>query len=160
MKHDSPQFIGQQHLCNVASPLFLPLWIIRICGLTYRYIRSYYIFIAYHSHYLQGQNEVLAEGSNDALLFCIVLTKITTVLGPIAKAIQCLESAHTTCADVYLFFLAIVAQLDQVFSKNSIKLSQASIEGVRAIINKCFDEIINKSHNNPYVPLFFLNPRQ
>lgn len=53
-----------------------------------------------------------------------------------------------------------MAQLDQVFSKNSIKLSQASIEGVRAIINKRFDEIINKSRNDPYVPSFFLDPRQ
>ena len=42
----------------------------------------------------------------------------------------------------------------------NIKLSQASIEGVRAIINKCFDEIIDKSHNNSYVPSFFLDPCQ
>ena len=38
------------------------------------------------------------------MLFRIAQTKITTVLGPIVKAIQCLESVHTTCADVYLFF--------------------------------------------------------
>ena len=45
---------------------------------------------------------------------CFVLhwQKITTVLGPVAKAIQCLESAHATCADVLLFFLVIVAPLD------------------------------------------------
>ena len=123
---------------------------------------SYHITLSLHITHItsQGQNEIFAEGSNDALLFCIALTKITTVLGPIAKAIQCLELAHTTCADAYLVFLTIVAQQDQIFSKNSIKLSQESIEGVREIINKCFDEIINKSHNDPYVPSFFLDPCQ
>ena len=66
------------------------------------------------------------------------------------KTILCWESQQTTCADIYLFFLAIVAQLDKVFTKNTIKLQPNTIEAIRAITNKQFNKLINKSPNDPY----------
>lgn len=94
----------------------------------------------------------------DLLLFCVVLTKTIAVLGLFAKTIQCWESQHTTCANIYLFFLAIVTQLDDLFAKNTIKLEPKTIEAIRAITNKWFNEIINNLPNDPYMTAFFLDP--
>jgi hypothetical protein len=105
-------------------------------------------------------NSYFEKESPDSLLFRVALTKIIAVLGPFAKTIQCWESQHTTCADIYLFFLAIVAQLDDLFAKNTIKLEPKTIEAIRAITNKRFNEIINNSPNDPYVTAFFLDPRK
>ncbi|KAJ6596242.1 hypothetical protein DFH09DRAFT_895593, partial [Mycena vulgaris] len=42
------------------------------------------------------------------------LTRLGSLLMPFARAIQCLESKDTTPADVYLYWLAIVAQLNDL----------------------------------------------
>jgi hypothetical protein len=105
-------------------------------------------------------NSYFEPDSSDSLLFRIALTKIITVLGPFAKTILCWESQQITCADIYLFFLAIVTQLEEVFTKNTIKLQHDTIEAIRAITNKRSDELINKSLNDPYVMAFFLDPRK
>ncbi|KAH9970487.1 ribonuclease H-like domain-containing protein, partial [Lactifluus volemus] len=86
------------------------------------------------------------------------LTKLIAVIGPFAKAIQCLESPHTNPADVYLYWLAIVSQLTHLFSHNRVGLSAATMEDIRAITNKRFDQMINKSPNDVYITAFFLNP--
>jgi hypothetical protein len=87
------------------------------------------------------------------------LTKLIAVIGPFAKAIQCLESPHTNPADVYLYWLAIVSQLAHLFSHNRAGLSAETMEDIRAITNKRFDQMINKSPNDVYITAFFLNPR-
>ena len=64
------------------------------------------------------------------------------------------------CADIYLFFLAIVAQLKEIFSKNTIKLQLNTIEAIQAITNKQFNELINNAPNDMYVTAFFLDPHK
>ena len=80
-------------------------------------------------------NNLFEKDSSDSLLFRIALTKLITILGPFEKSIQCWESQQTTCADIYLFFLAIVAQLEEIFAKNTIKLQPNTIEAIQAITN-------------------------
>ncbi|KAG0701297.1 ribonuclease H-like domain-containing protein [Suillus ampliporus] len=40
------------------------------------------------------------------------------VLAPIAKAITCLESTHSTVSDVYLFWLAVTATIHQIITED------------------------------------------
>ena len=84
------------------------------------------------------------------------------VISPFAKAIKCLESAHATAADVYLFWLAIVAQLEQLFMRKTIApntLSNNVIEQIRAITNRRFDGMINDAPMDVYLTAFVLDPR-
>ncbi|KAF8237949.1 hypothetical protein L208DRAFT_1375418 [Tricholoma matsutake] len=87
----------------------------------------------------------------------LLLMKFIAVVGPFAKAIQCLESLNTNLADVYLYWLAIVSQLVYLFSHNQVGLSAQTMEDIRVITNKCFDQMINKSPNDVYITVFFLN---
>jgi hypothetical protein len=82
------------------------------------------------------------------------------VIGPFAKAILCLESAHSTPADVYLFWLTIMATLDHLFKTNESGLRSETIEEIREIANARFDEMINDGPTDVYLTSFFLDPRK
>jgi hypothetical protein len=88
------------------------------------------------------------------------LTKLIAVLGPLAKAILCLESAHSTCADVYLFWIAALASIEDLFRSGSSGLGEYAIRSIRAIANKRFDQMINDGPTDIYLTSFFLDPRE
>lgn len=95
----------------------------------------------------------------ELLQFELKLRKLLEVIGPFAKAIKCLESTHSTAADVYLFWLAIVAQLDHLFRENKVLLPDHVKEDVRAITNRRFNGMLNKTSSDIYLTAFFLDPR-
>jgi len=100
------------------------------------------------------------EDPTEALQLELDLTKLLEVIGPFAKSIKCLESAHSTAADVYLFWLAIVAQLEQLFGKKQGgALPNRIKEQIRAITNRRFNGMINNAPTDVYVAAFFLDPR-
>jgi hypothetical protein len=100
------------------------------------------------------------EDSTEALQLELDLTKLLEVIGPFAKSIKCLESAHSTAADVYLFWLAIVAQLEQLFLKKQTgSLPNYVKEQIRAITNRRFNGMINNAPTDIYIAAFFLDPR-
>ncbi|KAI0710280.1 hypothetical protein C8Q72DRAFT_903990 [Fomitopsis betulina] len=78
---------------------------------------------------------------------------------PYAKSIKCLESAHATPADVYLFWLAIMSELEQLFTENRLQLPVSTMEDIRAISNQHFNELINNAPQDIYITAFFLDPR-
>jgi hypothetical protein len=92
------------------------------------------------------------------LTFEFELAKLLAVTGPWAKALKCLESAHITPDIIYFYFLAVVAQLQDEFSKNPYQMRTSTIEGIRAITNSRFDELIEDAPNDTYIIAFFLNP--
>lgn len=94
------------------------------------------------------------------MAFELELTKIISVLGPFAKAIECLEHSHCTAADVFLYWLAIQSQLQYLFEENRVGLPASAIEDIRAIANRRFDEMINESPNDVYLTAFYLDPRK
>ncbi|KDN38659.1 hypothetical protein RSAG8_09334, partial [Rhizoctonia solani AG-8 WAC10335] len=51
--------------------------------------------------------------------FTAELHQLCTILEPFACSIKCLESSHSTPADVYIFWLAIIARLHELFKHNS-----------------------------------------
>ncbi|KAG1748346.1 ribonuclease H-like domain-containing protein [Suillus paluster] len=133
---------------------------------------------------VKGRNHLFEVNTTDSLMFQVALAKLIAITGPYAKAIQCLESAHTTCADVYLYWLAIVAQMEQLLRGNTIrlleetKLAICAITNARCGYNKCSGEksiyytvgsllptasleskhMINDAPNDPYITAFFLHP--
>ena len=74
------------------------------------------------------------------------LKKVVNVLEPIARAIKCLESAHTNPADVFIFWYAIMATYKEMLEENPDDLSEATIGDIRAIINKRYDNFILKAN--------------
>ena len=50
------------------------------------------------------------------------LDQLLLVIGPIAKSIKCLEASHSTVADVYMFWLAIMASLEDLIKNDKLDL--------------------------------------
>ena len=90
--------------------------------------------------------------------FELDLARILAVIGPYAKAIQCLEGGHVTADQVYYYWLGITSQLDALFQRNEYDLKTRTIEDIRAITNSRFDEMITDAPNDVYITAFFLNP--
>ncbi|KAG9225740.1 hypothetical protein CCMSSC00406_0009337 [Pleurotus cornucopiae] len=85
--------------------------------------------------------------------------RLAAVLMPFARAIQCLESKETTAADVYLYWLAVVAQLKDLMSRQTSKLENSIIESIRKIVNHRFNQLINNARaSNVYLVAFALDP--
>src|SRR5436190_5155818 len=95
----------------------------------------------------------------DVIQLELGLVKLLEVIGPIAKAIKCLESTHSTPADVYLFWLAVMAQLEEVFCENKVPLPADVKAKIRAVLNRRFDGMINNAPTDVYLSAFFLDPR-
>jgi len=97
-------------------------------------------------------------------LFRRDLTRLAAVLMPIARAIQCLESATTNAADVYRYWLAIVAQLKDLFERDNLlrdkmKYPQNVKEDLRRIVNYRFKALIDSERAmNIYLLAFALDP--
>ncbi len=88
------------------------------------------------------------------------LRRLTALLCPLARAIECLESQHTTPSDVFLFWLAVVAQLNDLFrnGRNGTRLQATCIEDIRRV-NKRYSELIDGDRaNSLYLVAFVLEP--
>lgn len=94
------------------------------------------------------------------LEFELALTKFIAVTSPFAKAIKCLESTHSTLADIYLFWLAVTAQLSYLFSDNRSRLPLQTQEAIRQITNRRFKGMIDDAPEDVYITAFFLDPRK
>jgi hypothetical protein len=91
------------------------------------------------------------------------LKRLLKVIAPIAKAIKCLESSRSTPADVYLYWMAIVAELEDVFN-NRVYFRQGDQdamdlkESIRAIVNGRLNEMMRGASHDIYYVAFFLEP--
>ncbi|KAF8294137.1 hypothetical protein DL93DRAFT_2122975 [Clavulina sp. PMI_390] len=72
------------------------------------------------------------------------LEHLLPILEPIARAVKCLESSHATPASVYLFWLAILATLEELFRNNKedhgLRLPEHVIKDVRRIVTRRWKE--------------------
>lgn len=89
-----------------------------------------------------------------------VLTELVNVLEPLARALLCLESTQSTLGDVYFFWLAALAVLNQHFSSKNSRLSNSDKLRLQAMIYRRFNETINEAPTDIYVTAFFLDPRK
>ncbi|VDB89447.1 unnamed protein product [Peniophora sp. CBMAI 1063] len=98
--------------------------------------------------------------------FMADMTVLLAILMPIAWAITALESTHATVADVFLFFLAIMAKFDEfLVSPASAELADTVKERIRQILNYRWNQmIVDPGTNGPedtvsvYVVGFMLHP--
>ncbi|TFY73650.1 hypothetical protein EWM64_g10362 [Hericium alpestre] len=87
---------------------------------------------------------------------------MTAILAPIAKATKCLEAVETTVCDVYLYWLAVMATFQDMFSSdndNSLSLPYDLISKIRSLVNARYQEMIDGPGKEIYLTGFFLNPR-
>jgi hypothetical protein len=63
------------------------------------------------------------------------LEQLLLVISPIAKSIKCLESSHSPVADIYLFWLAIMASLEDLIENDKLALSMPVIKRIRRLCN-------------------------
>ncbi|QRV96938.1 hypothetical protein RhiJN_24957 [Ceratobasidium sp. AG-Ba] len=105
--------------------------------------------------------EVLDENQFAAFEFKAMLTELVRILEPLARALLCFESTHSTISHIYYFWLAALALLNRYFSsKSSGQLLTAQDKShLQAIIFYRFSEAINEAPTDAYVTGFFLNPR-
>ena len=96
------------------------------------------------------------ENTPSTLHFEILLTQFIAVLDPLAKAIQCLEASNTNPADVFLYWIAIVASVKRTLETCHIPDEVCS--QIRAIINARWKEFFISGPTNVHLCAFFLNP--
>lgn len=88
------------------------------------------------------------------------LTRYTSILAPIARAIKSLEATDATAADVYLFWLGIASSLKALFARpedeTGIPLELA--QKITGIVNKRYKGIIDQAPFDIYFNTYFLHP--
>lgn len=109
---------------------------------------------------LQKFNDNFMDGRFTATLFEGELSRLLSVLAPIAKAITCLESTHSTVSDVYIFWLAVAATIHQIIVENVDKLPIPVLEEIRKAVNFRFNQMINDGPDDVYLTGFILDPRK
>ncbi|KAL5476496.1 hypothetical protein ACEPAI_3353 [Sanghuangporus weigelae] len=96
-------------------------------------------------------------GGRALSIFRCGLQELTMVLAPIAKSITCLESAHSTVADIYVFWLAVAAEIHRILDEED--LEEAIKDHIRRTVNFRFDQMINDAPSDVYITGFILDPR-
>lgn len=86
------------------------------------------------------------------------MDQLLLVIGPIAKSIKCLEASHSTVADIYMFWLAIMATLEDHITSDKLGLPLHVLEQIRRLCNWRFDYMINKAPSDIFITGFFLVP--
>ncbi|KAI9448662.1 hypothetical protein F5148DRAFT_1278106 [Russula earlei] len=105
----------------------------------------------------------LFDDDEDVFAF-LNLKRLGAVLMPFARAIQCLEAKDTNPVDVYTYWLAIVAHLQDLLTKDdSLKeKSKYAIElkeKIHVIANSWFAQLIeDEQASNIYLTAFVLDP--
>jgi hypothetical protein len=86
------------------------------------------------------------------------LEKITEA---IARAIKCLESGHSNPSDVFIFYLAIMSSIRELFDNNETELSlpvdDVIIPTQRAISARYYNMVL-AAGSEVYLTTFFLHP--
>jgi hypothetical protein len=89
------------------------------------------------------------------------LEQFVAVLEPLARSIKCLESSHSTAADVYHFWLAVLARYQERFEANNtlqgIGLPESVIEDIKSIVNGRHSEMFQGETQQVYLTAFFLD---
>jgi hypothetical protein len=80
------------------------------------------------------------------------MAEFIDITNPIARAIVCLESPHTTPADVLLYVAAAMKLCEEVLLEMSKKKSalrlKPPIDAIVAILKRRFNELINSKNDH------------
>ncbi|KAF8872812.1 ribonuclease H-like domain-containing protein [Infundibulicybe gibba] len=106
------------------------------------------------SRNLRAIRELVTTG---AIVIPMLLNQFIAVGNPIAKAIQCLEATTCNPADVYLYWLAVVAYMKR--SLETSLLPDDVCGEIRGIMVARWREFFISGPTNVYLTAFYLNPR-
>ena len=110
-------------------------------------------------HQNKEVNQMFIENSHHGAIFQAKLKQMIKILSPFAKAIACLESSQANPADVYLFWLAILSTLKQLFEDDTAGIKDEDASAIRAVTNARFRELLEEGPDDCYISAFYLDPR-
>ncbi|KAJ7307791.1 ribonuclease H-like domain-containing protein [Mycena albidolilacea] len=91
--------------------------------------------------------------------FMLELQQLCTILEPIARAIKCLEGIEVTVGDIWKFYVAVTAVLNDLFANDlTLSIPQTVKDDVSAIINKRYDQMIHGPSGDLFLSGFYLDP--
>jgi hypothetical protein len=99
------------------------------------------------------------KNSHHRAIFQAKLKQMIKILLPFAKAIACLKSSQANPADVYLFWLAILSTLKQLFEDDTAGIKDEDASAIHAVTNARFRELLEEGPDNCYISAFYLDPR-
>ncbi|QRV92866.1 WD repeat-containing protein [Ceratobasidium sp. AG-Ba] len=122
---------------------------------------------------LRPQNSAIISGCYGALYLkfdpCVIgdswakcFNPLQKVTEPFARAIKCLESEHSNPGDVFLFNMAVMAQLRHIADDNEAELGlpEDTLHNIRTIANARYYNVVLASGQEVYLSTFMLNPQQ
>ncbi len=90
--------------------------------------------------------------------FTAKLDQLLVILAPIAKSITCLKSTGSTVSDVFVFWLAIMAEFHSFLTNEQNPLSIQIKEQIRQVANYRYHQMFD---DDPvYLTGFILDPRK
>ena len=92
----------------------------------------------------------------ESLQFELNITQYIAVCEGIARAIECLEASATNPADIYLYWLAVLARLKSTLE--TCGLPERVCSEIRGIMVTRWREFFIEGLTNVYLAAFFLNP--
>jgi hypothetical protein len=91
--------------------------------------------------------------------FMLDLQQLCTILEPIARAIKCLEGIEVTVGDIWKFYVAVTAVLNDLFANDlTLSIPQTVKDNVSAIVNKRYDQMIHGPSGDLFLSGFYLDP--
>jgi hypothetical protein len=86
------------------------------------------------------------------------LLRYSTIVAPLIRSLWSLEAAHANAADVFIFWLASAATLNDLFDEdvNKTGIPHTLVNEVTEIYNTCYEEFFK---NDIYFVAFLLDPR-
>lgn len=105
----------------------------------------------------QDVNHLYKQGIS-ASNFALKLDQLLTILAPIGKATTCLESTQSTVSDVFVFWLAVQAEIHTFVIDSNNGIDVATKEGIRRCANFRWNQMFRD--NDIYLTGFILDPRK
>jgi hypothetical protein len=99
--------------------------------------------------------EQWAGDASDVLELRILLTRMAGLLEYPARCITCLESSHSTLADVFLFWLSAAASISEFLSK--AKFPFATKKAIYKATNARFTEMVHTGPSDAYLTALYLH---
>ncbi|KAJ7839439.1 ribonuclease H-like domain-containing protein [Mycena olivaceomarginata] len=91
--------------------------------------------------------------------FMFELQQLCTILEPIARTIKCLEGIEVTVGDIWKFYVAVTAVLNDLFANDlTLSIPQTVKDDVSAIVNKRYDQMIHGPSGDLFLSGFYLDP--
>ncbi|KAB5587844.1 hypothetical protein CTheo_8714 [Ceratobasidium theobromae] len=102
---------------------------------------------------------VTCGSSISAMKFLFGLKKLVSAIDPLARALLCLESSHSTIGDNHIYWLAAMSMLEELFQTPDGAFTESEISRLRVKITCRFEETINEPPNDVYILGSFGDPR-